>query len=190
MRPLQSIRLRLLLLALLPLVVLMPLLLGVTMVRWINRYDELLLAKVASDLRVAEQFFGRIEAAQAADVTALAQSVRFSQARAAGGVAFSSFLDAEKSALGLDFLLYGGTAPGVMPEAVRAAAEASESGGASAGLAVFSAQDLASLSAALQSARLCRLCQPRLPVPSTTMQRPEAWSFLRCIETRRGAKFL
>ena len=73
----RSVRWRLLLMALLPLVVLLPLLFGVTMVRWINRYDDLLIAKVASDLRVAEQYFGRIEATQAAEVAALAQSVGF-----------------------------------------------------------------------------------------------------------------
>mgnify|MGYP001800930446 CR=1 FL=1 len=76
----RSVRLQLLLIALLPLVVLLPLLFGVTMLRWINRYDDLLISKVASDLRVAEQYFGRIAATQAADVSALAKSVGFASA--------------------------------------------------------------------------------------------------------------
>ena len=57
----RSVRLRLLLIALLPLIVVLPIVYGVTMMRWIDRYNDLLIAKVASDLRVAEQYFGRIE---------------------------------------------------------------------------------------------------------------------------------
>ncbi|MFW8635464.1 sensor histidine kinase [Cribrihabitans pelagius] len=149
MTAVPSVRLRLLVLALLPLVVLLPLLLGVTMLRWIGKYDELLFAKVASDLRVAEQYFGRIEATQAAEVAALAQSVRFAQARAAGGEALAGFLAAEQAALGLDFLVYADPADGTMPAALRRAAAAAAEGGARAGLAVFEAHDLSRLSPAL-----------------------------------------
>ena len=101
-----SIRLRLLVLALLPLVFLLPLLLGVTMVRWINKFDDLLIAKVASDLRVAEQYFTQIEADTASKVAALAQSARFASAREAGPDAFAALLSDERRALGLDYLIY------------------------------------------------------------------------------------
>ncbi|MEM8538458.1 MAG: two-component sensor histidine kinase, partial [Pseudomonadota bacterium] len=80
----RSVRWRLLLIALLPLVVLLPLLLGVTVLRWSERFDDLLIAKVGSDLRVAEQYFGRIEATQAAAVAAVAQSVGFADALGGG----------------------------------------------------------------------------------------------------------
>ena len=53
---LKSVRLGLLLLALLPLAVLMPLLLTLAMARWNADYDAVLIAKVESDLRIAEQF--------------------------------------------------------------------------------------------------------------------------------------
>ncbi|MFW8595297.1 sensor histidine kinase [Cribrihabitans neustonicus] len=145
----RSVRLRLLVLALLPLVVLLPLLLGVTMLRWIGKYDELLFAKVASDLRVAEQYFGRIEATQAAEVAALAQSVRFARARAAGGGVLADFLAAEQAALGLDFLVYADPADGSLPPALRRAAAATAESGAKAGLAVFEAGDLSRMSPAL-----------------------------------------
>ena len=56
---LKSVRLRLLILALLPLIVLLPLLLGVGINRWAARYDALLIANVASDLRIAEQYLRR-----------------------------------------------------------------------------------------------------------------------------------
>ena len=39
----RSVRLRLLIIALLPFIVVLQLLLGVTMVRWIDRYDDLLI---------------------------------------------------------------------------------------------------------------------------------------------------
>ena len=89
----RSVRWRLLLIALLPLMVLLPLLLGITMQRWISRFDDLLIAKVASDLRVAEQYFGRIEATQAATVAAVAQSVGFADALNTGEANIQSFLD-------------------------------------------------------------------------------------------------
>lgn len=101
-----SVRLRLLVLALLPLVVLLPLFLGITMMRWIDKFDDLLIAKVASDLRVAEQYFQQIEAAQGADVAALAQSVRFVGAQNQGPDSLQALLATEQQRLGLDFLFY------------------------------------------------------------------------------------
>ncbi|MEM6941645.1 MAG: cache domain-containing protein [Pseudomonadota bacterium] len=116
---LRSIRWRLLVIALLPLIVLMPLLLGVTMVRWINRYDELLIDKVASDLRVAEQYFGRIEAAQAASVTAIGQSLRFAEARAGGADPLKAYLESERARQGLDFLIWADPSDGILPHALK-----------------------------------------------------------------------
>ena len=89
----HSVRLQLLAIALLPLIVLLPLLLGVTMLRWINKYDDLLIAKVGSDLRVAEQYFGRISATLAAEVAAVAQSVDFFEAKSHGEFALEQFVD-------------------------------------------------------------------------------------------------
>ena len=142
----RSVRLRLLLLALLPLVVLLPLLLGVTMTRWINKHDDLLLAKVASDLRVAEQYFGRIEAAQAAEITALAQSVRFADARATGGDEFDRFLEQSRQALGLDFLRFGDPQGETMPVALGRAAHAAIQKNSGVGLTVLDEEGLNSVS--------------------------------------------
>ena len=52
----NSVRLKLLVLALAPLGVLLPLLMFFAMARWTADYDELLIAKVDSDLRIAEQY--------------------------------------------------------------------------------------------------------------------------------------
>ncbi|MEM9709206.1 MAG: cache domain-containing protein [Pseudomonadota bacterium] len=134
----SSVRLRLLVLALLPLVVLMPILLGITMIRLVSRYDELLIAKVQSDLRVAEQFFGQIEEAQAQGLTALAQSTRFRTAIDQGGARFATFLEEERDRVGLDFLVVGAALddPAFPVMARPILAEATETA-PSAGLAVF-----------------------------------------------------
>ncbi|MEL7164563.1 MAG: cache domain-containing protein [Pseudomonadota bacterium] len=122
----RSVRWRLLLIALLPLMVLLPLLLGITMQRWISRFDDLLIAKVASDLRVAEQYFGRIEATQAATVAAVAQSVGFADALNTGEANIQSFLDQRRADIGLDFLIWVAMSDATLPQPLREIAEASE----------------------------------------------------------------
>ncbi|MEM1074701.1 MAG: cache domain-containing protein [Pseudomonadota bacterium] len=138
----RSVRWRLLLIALLPLVVLLPLLLGVTMVRWINRYDDLLIAKVASDLRVAEQYFGRIEATQAAAVASVAQSVGFAEALSRGDGTLHSFLENRRSDLGLDFLILVRLADITLPQSLQAVARAAGSDEPAGHLVLMDSQDI------------------------------------------------
>ncbi|MEL7524969.1 MAG: cache domain-containing protein [Pseudomonadota bacterium] len=145
----RSVRWRLLLIALLPLVVLLPLLLGVTMVRWINRYDDLLIAKVASDLRVAEQYFGRIEATQAAAVAAVAQSVGFSETLNSGDGNLSLFLEQQREDLGLDFLIWVKLTDRTLPKPLLEAARASGSDAPAGHLVLMDAQDISLVSQAL-----------------------------------------
>ncbi|MEM9968743.1 MAG: cache domain-containing protein [Pseudomonadota bacterium] len=161
-----SVRLRLLILALLPLVVLMPILLGVTMWRWIDRYDELLIAKVQSDLRVAEQFFGQIEEAQAQSVSAVAQSTRFRDAMASGEAAFDQFLAAERQRLGLDFLLMSAGAQDktLPPSTVPLVAQTGKNQ-PSAGLVILKAEELEGL-------RPGSAATARVPLVDTTAARP------------------
>lgn len=142
----RSVRWRLLLIALLPLVVLLPLLLGVTMLRWVNRFDDLLIAKVASDLRVAEQYFGRIQATQAASVASVAQSVRFAEARAKGEADFSVFLEGERKSLGLDFLVWISVSDEEIPQPLREFAGASAGGAAVSNLVLMDARDIGVIS--------------------------------------------
>ncbi|MEP3245533.1 MAG: cache domain-containing protein [Sneathiella sp.] len=100
----KSVRLRLLLLALLPLVVLLPVFLGTAMVRWADKFDTLLIAKVASDLRIAEQYLQRILKVSGDEMTALSESVSFQSASNAGSVDMWHYLEANRIRLGLDFL--------------------------------------------------------------------------------------
>ena len=79
-----SVRLRLLVLALAPLTVLIPAFLLLGMTRWTQDYDEVLIANVESDLRIAEQYLARIMAGTGNDLTGLANSVEFSNALESG----------------------------------------------------------------------------------------------------------
>ncbi|MCV6603337.1 MAG: cache domain-containing protein [Cohaesibacter sp.] len=100
----KSVRLRLLVLALLPLIVLLPGLLAITIMRWADRYDDLLISKVTSDLRIAEQYLQRIMAARADEIKAIAGSAKFKEANKDGPDAMQRFLLQKRQELGLDFL--------------------------------------------------------------------------------------
>ena len=98
----RSVRLQLLVMALVPLMVLLPVLLVMGISRWNNDYNNLLIAKVESELQVAEQYLQRIVGATGTSVEALAASLAIQQAAENGRL--NDFLTAEKDALGLDFL--------------------------------------------------------------------------------------
>ncbi|WP_018633719.1 sensor histidine kinase [Neomegalonema perideroedes] len=99
----SSVRLRLLLLALLPTLLLTPLLIGVTTTRWTWRMDQVLIARVASDLAVARRYLlERVEGAGRA-VEALGLSAEFQGRLAAGDSA--ALLAESRARLGLDYLL-------------------------------------------------------------------------------------
>lgn len=100
----KSVRLRLLVLALLPLIVVLPILLIVTMLRWTDQFDDLLIDKVASDLRIAEQYMQRIVTFQGQQIAAVAGSVEF-QGILNDPPALMRFLDGNRERLGLDYLV-------------------------------------------------------------------------------------
>lgn len=102
--PRLSVRVRLLIIALLPMMVLLPLLIGATMQRWIWRTDQILTARVAGDLTVAREYLGHLVASTGQSVAALGASVAFRDGMAGDGAAF---LAARRRALGLDFLRIG-----------------------------------------------------------------------------------
>ena len=98
----RSVRLQLLVMALVPLMVLLPVLLVMGISRWNNDYNNLLIAKVESELQVAEQYLQRIVGATGTSVEALAASLAIQTAAEDGRL--NDFLTSEKDALGLDFL--------------------------------------------------------------------------------------
>ena len=98
-----SVRLRLLVLALLPLIVLMPFLLFLGMTRWTSDYDKVLIANVESDLRIAEQYLNRLMTGTATGLRGVAESTAFATAM---DTAPDTFLAATRDRLSLDFLYF------------------------------------------------------------------------------------
>ena len=169
----RSVRLRLLVLALAPLVLLLPALLLLGMARWTADYDELLIAKVESDLRVAEQYLTRIMAVTGDELVGLADSTSFAQAMSEGGTAQEAFFAARRATIGLDFLYY-------LPQAdAKAAASrwpvirAGLQGIPTTELDIFSSDDLARLGTGLQA-------RARIPLLATEAAVPTA----RTVEDR------
>lgn len=102
----RSVRLRLLFLALAPLVLLLPFLLLLVMTRWTADYDKLLIAKVESDLRIAEQYLARIMTGTGNDLASVAESTAFAGVMGQDLAAQDTFFDSKRAELGLDFLFY------------------------------------------------------------------------------------
>ncbi|MEZ2130746.1 MULTISPECIES: cache domain-containing protein [unclassified Sinorhizobium] len=100
--PSRSIRFRLLAIALLPTLVVLPLLLGATMVRWNSKFDALLVSKVSGDLTIAHQYLSRILENTGEHIQALALSAAFRDAMDGSGI--RDLLAVRRSKLGLDFL--------------------------------------------------------------------------------------
>ena len=120
-----SIRFRLLAIALLPTLVILPLLLAVTMARWEAKFDAVLTSKVNGDLTIAHQYLSRILENTGEHLNALTASVAFREAVIKDDRgALNSYLDDNRKRLGLDFLFImepGGEVIGLpqQPDAVR-----------------------------------------------------------------------
>ena len=100
-----SVRLRLLVLALAPLVLLLPFLLFLGMTRWTADYDELLISKVDSDLRIAEQYLARIMTATGNELKGVAESAAFATILQEGAHAQQTYFGERRNALNLGFPL-------------------------------------------------------------------------------------
>ncbi|WP_439528737.1 sensor histidine kinase [Pannonibacter sp.] len=157
-RPSRSIRYRLLAIALLPTLVLLPLVAGALMLRWSGKFDELLIAKVSSDLTVARQYLGRILETTGERVTALGQSARFQQQGTAGTL--PELLARARGELRLDYLyvvddlgaLVAASAPDlVVPEAKSPVVRTALGGLPRTAIDILGPQDLAALGDGLAS---------------------------------------
>ena len=153
----RSVRIKLLLMALSPLVILLPLLLGLTMLRWIDKFDELLISKVASDLRIAGQYLGRLETTLASDVSALARSVGFERAQTGAPNGVQEFLNTARKEMGLDFLIYTGMQSTEIPQAAAAVAMAATPEEPSASVVLFQESELNDVSPGLADKAWLRL---------------------------------
>ncbi len=100
----RSVRARLLAIALLPMLVLLPLFIGVIVLRWSDRLDELLIVKVNSDLTIADQYLGRLVENVGERIAAIGSSTDFA-AEVERDTNAAEYLKNERDALGFDFLL-------------------------------------------------------------------------------------
>ncbi|MCO6185272.1 HAMP domain-containing sensor histidine kinase [Rhizobium sp. L1K21] len=154
----RSVRFRLLAIALLPMLFIVPLLLGITMLRWNGKFDTLLITKVNSDLTIAHQYFTQILDNTGERINALGRSAEFRDALTIGSD-MDALLEDKRKQLGLDFLyIYqpGRDVSNAAPASARPidpvrwpAIEAALSGTPETVIDIFSHEDLAAISPAL-----------------------------------------
>lgn len=103
----HSVRYRLLAIALVPMLIILPALLGLAIYQWNAKFDDALASKVNSDLTVAHQYFGRILENTGERLVAVSDSVRFRDALKEHGSSASplvALLNDTARSLGFDFL--------------------------------------------------------------------------------------
>lgn len=103
MRILRSVRVRLLVIALLPMLVLLPIMLGSTMMRWSGKIDNILITKVNGDLTIANQFLARLLENSGERLDAIAKSVAMQNALGTPD-STAGFLEQKRREMKLDFL--------------------------------------------------------------------------------------
>ncbi|MEM1047452.1 MAG: cache domain-containing protein [Pseudomonadota bacterium] len=99
----RSVRFRLLAIALLPTLVILPLLLTISITRWSSRFDDILISKVNGDLTIAHQYLTRILETTEDRIEALGNSAIFRD-NVQRSVTIDPLLDASRDKLGLDFI--------------------------------------------------------------------------------------
>jgi signal transduction histidine kinase len=103
----RSVRHRLLAIALLPMLVILPLLLGISIYRWNAKFDAALISKVNDDLTIAHQYLARILENTEEQLAAATKSARFQdllKAQSYTSDPLADFLKETAQAHGLDFL--------------------------------------------------------------------------------------
>lgn len=171
-RPARSIRFRLLAIALLPTLVILPLLLGITIARWNTKFDALLITKVNGDLTIAHQYLSRILENTGEHIQALAVSAAFRDTVGADETPdLRTFLEKSRQTLGLDFLMLvddkGRSAiPGGRDQRDWPVVKAALAGAPSTAIDIFSNEQLAAVSPALAERARIDLVETTNAVPT------------------------
>ena len=161
-----SVRLRLLVLALAPLTILLPLLLVFGMARWTADYDKVLIANVESDLRIAQQYLTRLMVGTGGDLTALARSAELEAIGRSDVPVRTAFFARKQRDLGLDFL-YFLPAEDALEDAARwPVIVEGLNGRASSHIDIFGAQDLAVFPGRLDDRARIGLIETEAAVPT------------------------
>lgn len=158
---LGSVRVRLLVIALMPMLVLLPVFLGGTMWRWSNKVDDILVNKVTGDLTIADQYLARLAELSGERIDAVARSVALQDALGTGGA--TTFLRGERELLGLDFLRIEMATPEARRWPVIATAL---TGRLHSAVDVLAADDLEALSPGLAEQAEIPLVPTRAAVPT------------------------
>ncbi|MFG1347226.1 cache domain-containing protein [Xanthobacter autotrophicus DSM 431] len=96
---------RLLAIALLPTLIILPAVLALVVTWWTNQFDRLLISKVNGDLTIARQYLDRLMERSDETLHALGDSVAFARVAGTGdAAAMADFLNERRKAMGLDFL--------------------------------------------------------------------------------------
>ncbi|MEL7153372.1 MAG: two-component sensor histidine kinase, partial [Pseudomonadota bacterium] len=162
-----SVRFRLLAIALLPTLVVLPVFFAVTAWNWSGRFDELLITKVNSELTIASEYMSSILEDRSLRVGALANSARLA---ATTDDKLPELLNTERDLLGLDFLYAVGPGErGKWPIINTALA-----GTASNGIDIFASDDLRDISPTLASRARIPLVPTRAAVPTTRSEENRA----------------
>ncbi|MDU8929367.1 cache domain-containing protein [Alisedimentitalea sp. MJ-SS2] len=152
--------------ALLPLVVLMPLVLFLGIARWSSEYDKILIANVESDLKVAEQYLGRILSVTGANVQSVAKSTEFQQALLQSETTQLSYLADASKELELDFLYYLPHATARESAIKWPVVNAAVDGQSTVEIDIFSGPDLAPFPGDLDHRARIELIETKAAVPT------------------------
>lgn len=176
----HSVRYRLLAIALLPMLVILPIFLGVAMYRWNARFDAMLLSKANGDLTIADQYMAQILEDMEASLQSLGASARFRDAmgtdpRSAHDL--PALLGREARQKHYDFLYVVSAKNEIIASNVplRTAAVRSDwpvlraalAGKARTGIDLFSAADLQAVSPKLAEVAQIRLIPTEKAAPTT-----------------------
>jgi len=170
----KSVRTRLLLIALLPMLLFMPLFGGVVIYNWSTRFDNLLIAKVNGELTIAHQYLEGLKERAFENVQALGTSAAFLHAFQSGTL--PALMESQRQAYGFDFIYYITPEGTVMPASGGAAPATPErwpvvqrarAGAGGTEIDIFSPDDLAELSPALAARADIPLVPTKAALPTT-----------------------
>nr|WP_206188486.1 cache domain-containing protein [Sedimentitalea sp. CY04] len=145
----------------------MPLLLVLAMTRWNADYDDMLIANVDSDLRIAEQYLGRILTSTGTDIRSISESKLFAEVLLAPDRERQRFLNQRRIALQLDFLYFLPREDLSAPSSNWPVIATAAAGALSSQIDIFSAQDLDALSPELQQRARIPLIETEAAVPTS-----------------------
>lgn len=171
-----SVRMRLLAIALLPTVFIMPIFFIITAVNWSARFDNLLIAKVNGELTIAQQYLSRIVESRQLQVESFSDSRQFAHVVDKGGTEeLQLLLDAKRDELDLDFLYVLGPRGQVIssPDFIQTdtldhwpVVRQALRGGSAAAIDLFSGEELKQMSPVLASRARIRLVPTQAAVPT------------------------